>query len=781
MLLLSIFKAVADDTPETFDESISHAGQNYTIRYEKVNFYSPDCKFLLHRGDDAWSVDSYVTYEHGPCRTYIGRINEDPAAVAIGYLRADGSVRGKIIFAEAGRGVTLDFDRGQPTHNQDVIGKLAESSFYWPPIDTPGKALVEMPSRRLEMGAEVSYVNFNRLGKSIPATLEAFEFGFAPVFLTACADAKARPLITQFVIRTNRQGCPYMSADQVAKKQMASLPDGSTGWDSKVIREVWNKLWPAYEKKKKTVMGGSNVAAGGGNASSVLMEEHPNVALGWATPDYTFTHEFAHNFGGLHATSRFEGFTAFAGYPHTIRLGGADVMQFMGMADLKIANGAWDGFAECRGDDVQVPPYAAFDFVKFQPDRQRAIAVDVARNDYDYNRDTPTLVSVDPKTRRGRALEVKPDHSGKPLVMVQAMPDRLGFDMFRYRIADQSGFQSEGYTFLEALRPYTIYEAEDVKLAKGGTGKPRQNRSNIPKSTTYLPLGQGITWKVRVDHSGTYGLKFRYQLYAGEGVSASGKLSLSVNGETLSSKLPVDDTQVTHWWNYCVYPDVPLKKGDNEITLSLSGDLEIKAQGRKAKARKNIQPLIDYLMVYDGIDYCVNFGASRYKSVLNAVYDEGQLFALHPENGLSYGWAKRGIGTYSVVRQRQAPDPRMRAGVTWPGRIPNNYWEIELPNGTYNVHLVCGGIAKLDELEAVAGWEIDGSGNSIGLHSGQGGKAPYINDFLVEGVRVQNTDHQRIYSFMDCKVTVKDGRLTIMSGASAENPRLAFLRISQCE
>ena len=140
--------------------------------------------------------------------------------------------------------------------------------------------------------------------------------------------------------------------------------------------------------------------------------------------------------------------------------------------------------------------------------------------------------------------------------------------MFRYRIADKSGFQSEGYAFLEALRPYTIYEAEDLKLAESETGKSRQSRSNISNSTAALPLGQGITWRVRANHSGSYGLKFRYQLYAGEGVSASGQLSLSVNGETLSSKLPVGDTQVTHWWDYCVYPNVALKKGNNEITLS---------------------------------------------------------------------------------------------------------------------------------------------------------------------------------------------------------------------
>ena len=41
----------------------------------------------------------------------------------------------------------------------------------------------------------------------------------------------------------------------------------------------------------------------------------------------------------------------------------------------------------------------------------------------------------------------------------------------------------------------------------------------------------------------------------------------------------------------------------------------------------------------------------------------------------------------------------MLAGVSWTDRNKNNHWEIEVPNGTYNVHLTAGGIADLEELE----------------------------------------------------------------------------------
>ena len=187
-------------------------------------------------------------------------------------------------------------------------------------------------------------------------------------------------------------------------------------------------------------------------------------------------------------------------------------------------------------------------------------------------------------------------------------------------------------------------------------------------------------------------------------------------------------------------------------------------------------------MVYEGIDYSINFAARRNKSTLDAVLDEGQVFALHEESGLSYGWAKNRMGTYQVIKSRQAPDATQLAGVEWTKRNRDNYWEIKIPNGTYNVHLVTGGIASPDELERVAGWDIDGAGHSInGAQIIKDARVPYVNDYLVEGIRVQDTEPDRIYSFIDCKVDVKDGRLTIKPGPDAVSPRLAGLKISQCQ
>ncbi len=788
--VLSITAQAANVTlPSVFDYRIAHGKQTYTIRYQRVEFYSANCKFLLHDGKDTFDLKSYQPFDHGPSRTYFGQVAEDPSAVAFGYVRADNSVRGKIYFAEAGRGTTLEFDNGKVTHTQHVIGKLADSSFCLPPIDAPGESWAKYPTRRCEMGAEISYLNYDRLGRSVPAALEAFEFGFAPVFLTACSDLKVRPMISQLVIRTSREGCPYMTAKEADAQVMKQLPDGTTGFDSKIIREVWAKLWPEYDKKKKMVMGGSNVAAGGGNELSVRMMKNADTSLGWATQDYPFTHEFAHIFGGIHATSSFEGFTPFGGYPHTIRLGGADVMRMLPFTDARVKNGSWNGFTETKGDDVQMPPYAAFDFKRFQPDGKREVVVDVLANDYAYSQDRPRLVSVDPKSRRGRTVTMRMDAAlGRHVVCVEPANERLGFDMFRYMIGDKNGFQSQGFVFLEALHPFWIYEAEDSNVAQGRFGKPERDDSIYPGGPIYVTLDDAsnqasITWTVNVPRSGQYGLRFRYQLHSEAGAVASTHLSLSINGKVLVPRLPLADTRVTGWWNYVVYPNAKLQAGKNTVTLTQSGATEIekKKQQPKAKQMRSAgECLLDYLMVFEGLDYRINFSDGKERAALDAVLDKGETFALHEESGLRYGWAKPGIGAYRVFKDRHAPDPAMLSGVTWTANSRDNFWEIEVPNGIYNVYIIAGGIKNDAEQQKIAGWKITGEGDSIGVHEVGNGRAPYVNDFLVEGVRVSNTEPDRIYSFLDCKVTVSDGRLTVKPGPSAVEPRLCYIGISQC-
>lgn len=198
------------------------------------------------------------------------------------------------------------------------------------------------------------------------------------------------------------------------------------------------------------------------------------------------------------------------------------------MTDARVKSGSWTGFTDTKGDDLQMPPYAAFDFKRFSPDGKREVVVDVLANDYAYSRGRPRLISVDPKSRRGRAVTVRPDSAlGRNVVSVEPANERLGFDMFRYTIGDKSGFQSQGYVFLEALRPFWVYEAEDPKVAQGRFGKPKRDDPLVsPGGATYVTLDDDadqatITWTISVPRRGQYGLRFRYQLHREAGAVAS--------------------------------------------------------------------------------------------------------------------------------------------------------------------------------------------------------------------------------------------------------------------
>jgi hypothetical protein len=80
-------------------------------------------------------------------------------------------------------------------------------------------------------------------------------------------------------------------------------------------------------------------------------------------------------------------------------------------------------------------------------------------------------------------------------------------------------------------------------------------------------------------------------------------------------------------------------------------------------------------------------------------------------------------------------------------------WEIEIPNGTYNIYLVCGDPSNTDQ----------------------------TNDYDVEGVIVEDPDPEGGSGFdfdeYEIMVEVTDGRLTITPATSADNAKICFVDI----
>ncbi len=122
-------------------------------------------------------------------------------------------------------------------------------------------------------------------------------------------------------------------------------------------------------------------------------------------------------------------------------------------------------------------------------------------------------------------------------------------------------------------------------------------------------------------------------------------------------------------------------------------------------------------------------------------------------NGWSYGWGEDMMGSARDRNSSNAPDQRYDT-LNHPQYGTEGIWEIALPNGTYNLFLVCGDPSY---------------GNQT-------------NNYDVEGVLLIDPDPyppEPAFDYDEFNVTVEvsDGRLTIQPGTNAENCKICFVDI----
>ena len=127
--------------------------------------------------------------------------------------------------------------------------------------------------------------------------------------------------------------------------------------------------------------------------------------------------------------------------------------------------------------------------------------------------------------------------------------------------------------------------------------------------------------------------------------------------------------------------------------------------------------------------------------------DDGAAYA-NRGNGCSYGWSSNltNEGRERNTHEDQRYDTLVHLKADW---------EIELPNGKYDIDLVCGDPDYDDQ----------------------------INDVLLEGLLLDDTDGgqgtgDHFDEYNSVVVTVSDGKLTISAGPQSDNPKLCFIHIN---
>jgi hypothetical protein len=160
--------------------------------------------------------------------------------------------------------------------------------------------------------------------------------------------------------------------------------------------------------------------------------------------------------------------------------------------------------------------------------------------------------------------------------------------------------------------------------------------------------------------------------------------------------------------------------------------------------------------VASGLDIKVNFMQEGGDIPLGYLPDYGKVFGPQGDSPFQYGWDRDIQGDARNRGSGNAPDERYDT-IIHLQKGAAAVWEIEVPNGNYNIFLVCGDPGYTDQL----------------------------NNMDVEGVIAVDPDGMAGAGFdfdeWELIVTVADGRLTIQTAADAGNAKICFVDIMGVE
>jgi hypothetical protein len=200
---------------------------------------------------------------------------------------------------------------------------------------------------------------------------------------------------------------------------------------------------------------------------------------------------------------------------------------------------------------------------------------------------------------------------------------------------------------------------------------------------------------------------------------------------------------------------------DEDVAATVAADYSGNNNNGTLRAGSAFDPTGGHLggaLVVDGglsvpLAIGINFGLAGTEIPGGYLPDGGEPFGPR-SRGWRYGWLND-VTDYARERNSSnAPDQRydtlthLQHGYF---NAPPGVWEMELPNGRYEVHLVCGDPTYTDQ----------------------------INQIQVENVLVEDPDGEDHFDEYSVLVQVDDGKLTLSPGPDSFNPKLCFMRVAE--
>ncbi|AQT68767.1 F5/8 type C domain protein [Anaerohalosphaera lusitana] len=459
----------------------------FTLRLTKMNFRGPHFEVLVQN-----ETGGYDTFDPGEVRTFIGTVDEDPAAVAVGYLRSDGVLLSGVF---GYRGTFTIFEGDTAIYAR---GWNSGTTFKMPtqPTVTPGHGGTTM--YEWGIGYDVDNDGYvHKYGSNTAYAVERIEFMNVCLAANFMQNVLLKPMVERVIIRASQSHCPYHGI-------------GGTALISPLSNEWQTNQSDAMDYCFKISLCTPNIGGGVAymnGAFNVNGIYEGNLSYGIAR------HELGHNWG----VNDYE-----AGSPEgqTINCGnayawwcGPGIQDILNHRDLNLIGSGYETNVGTF-DTVNIPPYPSLDAIEIFPGTT-SVVIDVMCNDHDVNGDVLTLYSFEDMSTKGAA--VTQTGSGSNARLVYEVSLKSGTDSFFYTVEDSSGQRATGVVVLDHRPSFSVAPADAFHTVSDF----EQGSSSSRNYTLTNNLGSSFNWVA--SHNATW-----YDL-SSYGGTLSGNASFNVN------------------------------------------------------------------------------------------------------------------------------------------------------------------------------------------------------------------------------------------------------------
>ena len=343
-LLLTIFVADLHGAPDEIVQEVTLGEETLTMRLTRVDLRSPNFDFRIQQAQGTIRRLNAV-----PERSYLGSVDDRPGAVSCGIQLDDGTFKGAILFA---RGTTW-YTQGESVSRRQALPYEGFTAYRFPTDSTVARGLGGVEMHGFDLGVDLSNAYYTQIGAQTNSALERVEYTVNLIRAIYMRDALIRPYLGRVVLRTEASVDPY---------------NGSSNWFNMAsrARTEWNSNQSDARRQLVAAVGGGGFRNGWSWIGAVATNNGYSAVQSGPYGDFDdalrrqlgFNWNSSGNAGGSP-----EGL-GIMGTDGPARMSGSEAARILNYRNSRASAGVIR--KEGRFGDVELPPYASMDTLRFQ-------------------------------------------------------------------------------------------------------------------------------------------------------------------------------------------------------------------------------------------------------------------------------------------------------------------------------------------------------------------------------------------------------------------------------